>query len=143
MTAQGVYCARDKLGRLPVVIGQKPEGYCATLEAFAYLNLGYTGVRELGPGEIVVMTPEGVQTLVDPGNNMKICTFLWVYFGYPSSSYEGISVEKMRYICGHSLAKRDGLSKDEIDIVAGVPDSGTAHAVGYANQSGVPFSRPP
>ena len=142
MTAQGIYCARDKLGRLPLAIGKKPEGYCATLEAFAYLNLGYTGVRELGPGEIVIMTPEGVQTLADPGNDMRICTFLWVYFGYPSSSYEGLSVEKMRYNCGRSLAMRDGLTKDDIDIVAGVPDSGTAHAVGYANESGVPFSRP-
>ena len=142
MTAQGIYCARDKLGRLPVVIGKKPEGYCATLEAFSYLNLGYSMERELGPGEIAIMTPEGVQTLVDPGSNMRICTFLWVYFGYPSSSYEGLSVEKMRYNCGRSLARRDGLTKDDIDVVAGVPDSGTAHAVGYANESGVPFSRP-
>ena len=142
MTAQGIYCARDRLGRLPVAIGQKPEGYCAVLESFSYLNLGYTGYRELGPGEIVIMTPDGVQTLVDPGNDMKICTFLWVYYGYPSSSYEGLSVERMRYRCGNSLSRRDNLSKEEIDIVAGVPDSGTAHAVGYADESGVPFSRP-
>ncbi|MBR2736732.1 MAG: amidophosphoribosyltransferase, partial [Firmicutes bacterium] len=110
--------------------------------SFSYLNLGYTGYRELGPGEIVIMTPDGVQTLVDPGNDMKICTFLWVYYGYPSSSYEGLSVERMRYRCGNSLSRRDNLSKEEIDIVAGVPDSGTAHAVGYADESGVPFSRP-
>ena len=142
MTPQGIYCARDRLGRLPVVIGRKPEGYCATFEAFAYLNLGYTAERELGPGEIVIMTPEGIQTLADPGKDMRVCTFLWVYYGYPSSSYEGISVEKMRYNCGRSLAERDFLGKEGIDIVAGVPDSGTAHAVGYANVSGVPFNRP-
>ena len=142
MTAQGIYCARDKMGRLPVAIGQKPNGYCAVLEAFAYLNLGYSEYRELGPGEIVVMTPDGVQTLVDPGNDMRICTFLWVYYGYPSSFYEGLSVERMRYNCGVSMSKRDTLTADDLDIVAGVPDSGTAHAVGYANDSGVPFSRP-
>ena len=96
-------------------------------------------MRELGPGEIAVVTPEGVRTLVKPGKDMKICTFLWVYYGYPSSSYEGISVEKMRYQCGAKLAERDNVKPD---IVAGVPDSGTAHAVGYANRSGIPFSRP-
>ncbi|MCR4896465.1 MAG: amidophosphoribosyltransferase [Lachnospiraceae bacterium] len=142
LTASGIYCARDLLGRTPVVIGQKDEGYCASFEEFAYLNLGYKDYKELGPGEIVVMTPEGVRTLADPGKKMKICTFLWVYYGYPSSSYEGVSVEQMRYNCGDRMAKRDGLTKDDIDIVAGVPDSGTAHAVGYANASGVPFSRP-
>lgn len=93
-------------------------------------------MRELGPGEIAVVTPEGVRTLVKPGKDMKICTFLWVYYGYPSSSYEGISVEKMRYQCGAKLAERDNVKPD---IVAGVPDSGTAHAVGYANRSGIPF----
>ncbi|MBR2778669.1 MAG: amidophosphoribosyltransferase [Firmicutes bacterium] len=142
MTPKGIYCARDKVGRTPIVIGQKPEGYCASFEAFAYLNLGYTECRELGPGEIVIMTPEGVQTLVDPGKDMRVCTFLWVYYGYPSSSYEGISVEKMRYNCGSCMAKRDVEVNPDIDIVAGVPDSGTAHAVGYANESGVPFTRP-
>ena len=130
------------MGRTPIVIGQKPEGYCASFEAFAYLNLGYTDCRELGPGEIVIITPDGVQTLVDPNQEMRVCTFLWVYYGYPSSSYEGISVEKMRYNCGSCMARRDAEEKPDIDIVAGVPDSGTAHAVGYANKSGVPFTRP-
>jgi len=142
LTAQGIYCARDKMGRTPLVIGMKDEGFCASFEAFAYLNLGYRDFKELGPGEIAIMTPEGVTTLSKPGSNMRICTFLWVYYGYPSSSYEGVSVEQMRYNCGSAMAKRDGMTKDDIDIVAGVPDSGTAHAVGYANESGVPFSRP-
>ena len=139
MTQRGIYAARDKLGRTPVCIGKKEEAYCASFESFAYLNLGYTEERELGPGEIVVMTPEGIRTLIKPGKDMKICTFLWIYYGYPSSSYEGISVEKMRYNCGAMLAKRDDAQPD---IVAGVPDSGTAHAIGYANESGIPFSRP-
>ena len=131
--------ARDKMGRTPVAVGKKEGAYCVSFESFAYLNLGYQAVRELGPGEIAVVTPEGVRTLVQPGKDMKICTFLWVYYGYPSSSYEGISVEKMRYQCGAKLAERDHVKPD---IVAGVPDSGTAHAVGYANRSGIPFSRP-
>ena len=139
LTPRGVYAARDKLGRTPIVLGEKEEGYCASFESFAYLNLGYRDYRELGPGEIAVLTPEGVKTLVAPGKKMKICTFLWVYYGYPSSSYEGISVEKMRYNCGRLLARRDNVHPD---IVAGVPDSGTAHAIGYANESGLPFSRP-
>ena len=127
------------MGRTPVAVGKKEGAYCVSFESFAYLNLGYQAVRELGPGEIAVVTPEGVRTLVQPGKDMKICTFLWVYYGYPSSSYEGISVEKMRYQCGAKLAERDHVKPD---IVAGVPDSGTAHAVGYANRSGIPFSRP-
>ena len=139
LTPKGVYAARDKLGRTPIVLGKKPDGYCASFESFAYLNLGYTDDRELGPGEIVVLTPDGVQQLVAPGKKMKICTFLWVYYGYPSSSYQGISVEKMRYHCGELLAGRDNAKSD---IVAGVPDSGIAHAIGYANASGIPFSRP-
>ena len=139
LTPKGIYLARDKMGRTPVAIGRKDGAYCASFESFAYLNLGYEEYRELGPGEIVVMTPEAVVTLVKPGEKMKICTFLWVYYGYPSSSYEGISVEQMRYNCGKLLARRDNV---EADIVAGVPDSGTAHAVGYANESGIPFSRP-
>lgn len=139
LTPKGVYAARDKLGRTPIVAGQKENGYCFSFESFAYLNLGYTDYRELGPGEIAVMTADGIKTLVQPGKDMKICTFLWIYYGYPSSSYEGISVEKMRYNCGQALARRDNVKPD---IVAGVPDSGIAHAVGYANESGVPFSRP-
>ncbi|MGI6010652.1 MAG: amidophosphoribosyltransferase [Ruminococcus sp.] len=139
MTPKGIYAARDRYGRTPVTIGRKPDGYCVSFESFAYLNLGYDDEKELGPGEIVVVTPEGVQTLSAPGKEMKICTFLWVYYGYPSSSYEGLSVEKMRYNCGKMLAQRDDAHPD---TVAGVPDSGTAHAIGYANESGVPFSRP-
>ncbi len=139
MTPQGIYAARDRLGRTPVAIGKKEGAYCISFESFAYLNLGYTEERELGPGEIAVVTPEGVQTLVSPGKDMKICTFLWVYYGYPSSSYEGVSVEQMRYRCGAMLARRDHVKPD---TVAGVPDSGTAHAIGYANESGIPFSRP-
>ena len=139
LTPKGIYAARDKMGRTPVVIGQKDGAYCASFESFAYLNLGYHDYKELGPGEIVVMTPESVVTLSAPGTDMKICTFLWVYYGYPSSSYEGVSVEQMRYNCGELLAERDNVKPD---IVAGVPDSGIAHAIGYANKSGIPFSRP-
>ena len=139
MTPKGIFAARDRLGRTPVSVGRKENAYCVSFESFAYLNLGYAAERELGPGEIAVVTPEGVTTLVQPGKDMKICTFLWVYYGYPSSSYEGISVEKMRYNCGAKLAERDDVQPD---IVAGVPDSGTAHAIGYANRSGIPFSRP-
>lgn len=139
LTPKGIYAARDKYGRTPLVIGKKEDAYCLTFEDFAYRNLGYTDYKELGPGEIDIITQEGVKTLVAPGDQMKICTFLWVYYGYPSSSYEGVSVEQMRYNCGASLAKRDTVKPD---IVAGVPDSGTAHAVGYSNASGIPFSRP-
>jgi amidophosphoribosyltransferase len=139
MTPKGIYAARDRLGRTPVSIGKKDGAYCVSFESFAYLNLGYTADRELGPGEIAVVTPEGTRTLAQPGKEMKICTFLWIYYGYPSSSYEGISVEQMRYNCGAKLAERDNVRPD---IVAGVPDSGTAHAIGYANRSGIPFSRP-
>ncbi len=139
MTSKGIYAARDRMGRTPVSIGKKEGSFCISFESFAYLNLGYTEERELGPGEIVVVTPEGVQVLAKPGTEMKICTFLWIYYGYSSSSYEGISVEKMRYRCGSLLAKRDDVSPD---TVAGVPDSGVAHAIGYSNASGIPFSRP-
>ncbi len=141
LTPKGIYAARDRLGRTPVVLGKKEEGYCASFESFAYLNLGYSDYRQLGPGEIVVMTPDGVKTLVSPGKDMKICAFMWVYYGYPSSSYEGLSVEEMRNICGRHLAKRDA-GKISPDLVAGVPDSGIAHAIGYANESGIPFARP-
>ena len=141
LTAKGIYCARDRLGRTPVVLGRKEDAFCASFESFAYLNLGYKDYRELGPGEIVVMTPDGVTTLAKPGEEMRICTFLWVYYGYPSSRYEGVSVEKMRCDCGAALARRDNGEYD-IDTVAGVPDSGIAHAIGYSNEAHVPFSRP-
>lgn len=139
MNQQGVYAARDKMGRTPVVIGRKEDAFCASFENFAFKKLNYTLYKELGPGEIVVLTAKNCVTLSDPGRDMKICTFLWVYYGYPASSYEGVSVEQMRYNCGQKMAQRDHVKPD---IVAGVPDSGTAHAVGYANASGVPFSRP-
>jgi amidophosphoribosyltransferase len=139
MTPKGIYAARDKLGRTPVTIGRKNGAFCASFESFAYLNLGYQDYKELGPGEIVVITPEAVTTLAMPGKDMKICTFLWIYYGYPTSSYEGVNVEAMRYKCGEMLADRDDV---EADTVAGVPDSGTAHAIGYSTRKGIPFTRP-
>lgn len=135
----GIYAARDKNGRTPVVIGHKEGAFCASFENFAFHNLGYSEYKELGPGEIVVFDSKSCKTLVHPGENMKICTFLWVYYGYPSSSYEGVSVESMRYRCGQKMAERDTIKPD---TVAGVPDSGLAHAIGYSNASGIPFSRP-
>ena len=143
LTPDGLYAARDKMGRTPIIIGQKEDAYCASFESFAYLNLGYTDYKNLGPGEIVFITPDGVETVSPPGEEMKICTFLWIYYGYPTSCYEGINVENMRYRCGEKLAERDGIAGNiKPDIVAGVPDSGTAHAIGYANKSGIPFARP-
>ena len=142
MTPKGIYASRDRLGRTPLVIGHKEDAYCVSFEDFAYRNLGYHTERELGPGEIVIVTPDGVKTLAAPGKDMKICTFLWVYYGYPSSSYEGLSVEKMRYRSGELMAGRDHMDSSVIDTVAGVPDSGLAAAIGYSNASGVPFSRP-
>ncbi len=139
LTNKGIYVARDKHGRTPVVIGKKDTGFCAAFESFSYLNLGYTDYKELAPGEIVVMDETDVRTIVSPESDMKICTFLWVYYGYPSSSYEGISVEKMRYNCGKCLALRDTVKPD---LVAGIPDSGIAHAIGYSNESGIRYSRP-
>ena len=141
MTGEGIYAARDKYGRTPLVIGRKSDGYCISFESFAYINLGYMDYKELGPAEIVYVTPEGVETVGAPGEEMKICSFLWVYYGYPTSSYEGVNVEEMRYKCGSMLAKRDGDSVHP-DVVAGVPDSGIAHAIGYANESGIPYARP-
>lgn len=141
MTAEGLYAARDRYGRTPLVLGRKEGAHCVSFESHAYINLGYEDYRELGPAEIVFVTPEGVETLQEPGEEMKICSFLWVYYGYPTSSYEGVNVEEMRYKCGSMLAKRDGGSVQP-DIVAGVPDSGIAHAIGYANESGVPYARP-
>ena len=139
MNEAGIYAARDKYGRTPIAVGKKEDACCVSFENFAYKNLGYTDERELGAGEIAVITEKGCVTLVHPNAEMKICTFLWVYYGYPSSSYEGRSVENMRYECGKRMAQRDHVKPD---IVAGVPDSGIAHAIGYANESGVPFSRP-
>lgn len=139
LTTEGIYASRDRLGRTPVIIGKKEGAFCASFESFAYLNLGYQDYKELGPGEIVYMTPESVETVKEPGEEMKICSFLWVYYGYPTSTYEGVNVEKMRYDCGRLLAQRDDA---EPDSVAGVPDSGVPHAIGYANASGIPYERP-
>lgn len=141
MTKDGIYCARDKFGRTPIHIGHKDGAFCASFENFAYANLGYKDYYELGPAEIVFMTSEGIKILQERQKEMKICTFLWIYYGYPTASYEGVNVEVMRYNCGKYLARRDkGFVHP--DSVAGVPDSGTPHAVGYANESGIPFTRP-
>ncbi len=135
--------ARDRLGRIPVQIGKDGNGYCASFEEFAFTKLGYELVQELGPGEVVELTPDGVTQLVKPGKEMRMCAFLWSYYGYPTSTYEGINVEAMRYRNGAAIAERDmsqGRSM-EIDYVGGVPDSGTPHAIGYANRPGKAFAR--
>lgn len=143
LTPKGIYAARDRVGRTPVILGKKEDAFCAAFESFAFFNLGYETYRELGPGEVVFLTPESAETLVNPREEMKICSFLWVYYGYPTSTYEGINVEEMRYECGKKLAQRDAQRENvKPDLVAGVPDSGIAHAIGYANASGIPFSRP-
>ncbi len=144
LTPIGIYVARDRVGRTPISIGKKEDGsFCAAFESFSYLNLGYKHYRDLGPGEIGIMDIGSYKTLVEPGTKRKICAFLWVYYGYPSSEYEGITVEAMRYNCGKLLARRDQIQGDvHPDIVAGVPDSGIAHAIGYANASGIPYARP-
>ncbi len=139
MTEKGIYAARDLYGRTPITIGKKDGSYCISFESFAYINLGYRDEKELGPGEIVYVTTDGIEILKPAEDKLKICTFLWIYYGYPTSSYEGINVEAMRYDCGRLLAGRDNADPD---LVAGVPDSGTAHAIGYANESGIPFARP-
>lgn len=139
LTDEGIYAARDKLGRTPVVLGEKEGSYAASLETCAFPNLEFSIKRYLGPGEIVLLTQEGIEQKKPPGENMQICSFLWVYYGYPASSYEGINVESVRNRCGAKLAQHDSL---QVDFVAGIPDSGTAHGLGYASESGVPFKRP-
>lgn len=141
MTPEGIYAARDRMGRTPLQIGKKEGAYCVSFENFAYVNLGYTDCHELGPSEICFINADGYKILQTPKKEMKICTFLWVYYGYPTASYEGVNVETMRYNCGRYLARRDK-GTIEPDSIAGVPDSGTPHAVGYANESGIPFTRP-
>ncbi len=139
LTDDGIYAARDRVGRTPVVIGRKEGAYAASFETCAFPNLGYEIDRYLGPGEVVRMTAEGVEQLVPPGSEMKVCAFLWVYYGYPASSYEGINVEWSRNKCGAALAKRE---TETIDVVAGIPDSGTGHAIGYADEARIPLRRP-
>lgn len=141
LTADAIYAARDKVGRTPLIVGKKEGAFCVSFEDFAYANLGYITHHELGPAEIVKITSSDAVTVSPPQKEKKICSFLWVYYGYPTASYEGINVEAMRYICGKMLAKRDK-DKVDADVVAGVPDSGIAHAIGYANESGIPFARP-
>lgn len=141
MNSEGIYAARDRLGRIPVRVGKREDAYCVSFENFAYLSLGFEDYKELGPAEIVYITSDGMEVVGEAGEEMKICSFLWVYYGYPASSYEGVSVEEMRYKCGRLLAKRDE-GKIHPDQIAGVPDSGVAHAVGYANESGIQFARP-
>ncbi|HIX07107.1 MAG TPA: amidophosphoribosyltransferase [Candidatus Borkfalkia faecipullorum] len=139
LTSKGIFAARDKFGKTPVVIGKKADAFCVSFESFAYLNLGYEPLKELGPGEIDFIAAEGVDVLCPPRGETNICTFLWVYYGNPASIYEGQNVENMRYGCGSMLAKRDNITAD---AVAGLPDSGTAHAIGYANASKLPLTRP-
>ena len=136
--------ARDRLGRIPVLVGKSEDGRCVTFESHASLKLGYTNERELSPGEIVKVTADAVEVLAEGGKEMRICAFLWTYFGYPTSSYEGVNVEAMRYRNGEIMAKNDLLGEQlpSLDLVSGVPDSGTPHAIGYANESKIPFARP-
>jgi len=144
LTREGIIAARDALGRLPVLIGKNDEGHCVSFESFAYHKLGYHDAYELGPREIVRITADEIETLSPAGDNMKICGFLWTYYGYPNSNYEGVNVEVMRYRNGEIMARDEVLrgSLPKVDYVAGVPDSGIPHAIGYANRSGKPFARP-
>lgn len=139
LTEHGIYAARDEYGRTPVIIGKKPGAYAVTMETTAFPNLDYEIERYLGPGEIVLLTPDSVEQKCAPGDKMQICSFLWVYYGFPASSYEGINVEDVRYRCGAALARKDPA---EIDLAAGIPDSGTGHAIGYANEKKIPYGRP-
>ncbi len=139
LTDHGIYASRDRLGRTPIVIGRKDGAIAATFETCAFPNLGYAIDHDLGPGEIVRLTPDGLEQLSPPGSQLQICAFLWIYYGFPASSYEGINVEVARYRCGAALARADNV---QIDIVAGVPDSGVGHAIGYASQAHIQYGRP-
>ena len=139
LTKDYLYAARDRLGRTPLIVGEKPGSYAITMETCAFPNLGYEVVKYLGPGEIIHINMKGIEQMVEPLERLQICSFLWVYYGYPASNYEGINVETVRYKCGSYLAKNDDL---EIDLVAGIPDSGTAHGLGYANEAKIPYARP-
>ena len=139
LTENGIYAARDRLGRTPVIIGKKTGAYAVSSESCSFPNLGFEIDRYLGPGEIVCLTPDGCEQWQAPGEDLQVCSFLWVYYGYPASSYEGINVEKVRNQCGAALARNDEV---DIDFVAGIPDSGIGHAIGYANEKQVPYIRP-
>jgi amidophosphoribosyltransferase len=139
LTGESVYAARDRFGRTPVVLGQKQGTFAVTMESCALPNLGYEITDYLGPGEVVRISRDGIESLKPPGDDLRICAFLWVYYGYPASSYENINVEVVRYRCGEALARTEDC---EIDIVAGIPDSGSGHAIGYSNFSGIPYGRP-
>lgn len=139
-----IVAARDRMGRTPMLIGKREDSHCVTFESFAYQKLGYEDACELGPGEIVEISAEGIKQLAPPRKEMRICAFLWSYYGFPNSTYEGVNVEVMRYRNGRIMAENDALlgNNEGIDYVCGVPDSGTPHAIGYANESGIPFARP-
>jgi amidophosphoribosyltransferase len=139
MTDEGIYAVRDKYGRTPLIIGDKSGSYAITMETCALPNLGFKITKYLGPGEVILISKNGLEQKIGPGNRLQICSFLWVYYGYPASSYEGINVETVRYRCGAYLAKNDDV---DIDLISGIPDSGTAHGLGYANEAKIPFSRP-
>lgn len=139
LTDKGIYAARDRLGRTPIVLGRKDGAWAASMESCAFPNLGYETVRDLGPGEVVRLTAEGVETMTMPGHRCQMCSFFWVYYGYPASTYEGINTEAARYRSGAAMARRDDT---QVDVVAGIPDSGTGHAMGYAQEKGIPFQRP-
>ena len=139
LTNEGIYVARDKFGRTPIIIGKKPGSYAISMETCAFPNLGYVITKYLGPGEVIFINENGFEQKIAPRSKLQICGFLWVYFGYPASNYEGINVEVVRYKCGSYLAKNDDVP---IDLVAGIPDSGTGHALGYASEAKIPFSRP-
>lgn len=136
--------ARDRLGRIPLIIGKNEDGHCASFESFAIDKVGFEQVKELGPGEIVELTPDSITQLAPPRDKMKICSFLWTYYGYPTSTYEGVNVEIMRYRTGQIMARYDKENgkTDNLDYIGGMPDSGTPHAIGYANESHIPFARP-
>ncbi len=139
LTNEGIYAVRDKLGRTPLIIGEKPGSYAITMETCAFPNLGYKTIKFLGPSETIFISKNGLEQKIPPGDRLQICGFLWVYYGYPASNYEDINVEVVRYKCGSYLAKNNGV---EIDLVAGIPDSGTGHGLGYASEAKIPFSRP-
>ena len=138
LTRDGIFAARDKLGRTPVVVGKKEGAYAASSESSSFANLGFVTDRFLGPGEIVFITADGCEQRRAPGDDMQICAFLWVYYGYPSSDYENINVEECRYRCGAALARNDDV---EVDFVSGIPDSGIAHGIGYSIEKKIPFKR--